>query len=564
MNPMRLRACWGLIGLGLLLVTPAAAKMSDWRDAKGKKFRGEPTGILGPFAVFRTGPDQGRRVPLRAFSPEHCLRLHAALAARPRRAENLAAARGEATAELPGHVLQVRDGQLEPADLAARPEPELLLVLGGSHNSGEGWFLSGNLNRFYHRLQRLHPGLVEGVFLGVRHDAGQHRNLAIHSGMPWLVADLDLQGALRSLNRYLPREGANAVLLTREGVPLLGAQAGDVAGVRAVIDQVAELLWQIDPANPAGWADRRHYLAATRPVEFASARADPVLVGDPLRPAVLREYGVRRVTARLAVAADGKVSPVLLTDQCEMPAELVAPLTEALSHVVAVPAIDRGRAVPGELAYRLDVPPADAEREAERAWLEGFAHPELTIPEWLVLRPIEVPEQDFAGTVVGRNPDGTIILSPMEVNTGKVSRRAQLGAFHRDWFAAAGADSVRPRAGDRQRIDDGTVLTWEKVRSVDGWVNMQSGLLRDYTVGYAWAEFESPRATDAWLGLGSDDGVKLWLNGELVHDQWVRRPSRVDDEIVPLRLKPGANRILIKIQNVTDQWSFTYRLRLKP
>lgn len=554
----------GLLALGLLLAPPVAAKMSEWPDVQGKRFRGEPTGILGPFAIFRTGPDQGRRVPLRALSQEDCLRLHAALATRPRRAETLAAATGEATAELAGNVLEIRDGQTVPAVLTNRPEPELLLVMAGSHNSGEGWFLSGNLNRFYHRLQRLHPGLVEGVFLGVRHDAGQHRNLAVHTGMPWLVADFASQGALRTLNRYLPREGANAVLLTRDGVPLLGAQAGDVAGVRAVSDQVAELLWQIDPANPAGWADRRHYLAASRPVEFASSRADPVLVGDPLRPAVLRNYGVKRITARLAVAADGKVTPRLLHDQCEMPAELVAPVTEVLSQAVAVPAIDRGRAVPGELAYRLEMPPADPAREAERAWLEGFAYPVLAIPEWLVLRPIQVAEQDFAGTVVGRNADGTIILSTLEVNTGRVSRRAQLGAFHSDWFADAGADSVRPRAGDRQRIDEETVLTWEKVRSVDGWVNMQSGLRKDYTVGYAWAEFESPRATDAWLGLGSDDGVKIWLNGELVHDQWVRRPSWVDDEIVPLRLQQGTNRILIKIQNVTDQWSFTYRLRLKP
>ena len=83
-------------------------------------------------------------------------------------------------------------------------------------------------------------------------------------------------------------------------------------------------------------------------------------------------------------------------------------------------------------------------------------------------------------------------------------------------------------------------------------------------VGNAWSEFVAQRDTEAWLGLGSDDGVKIWLNGELVHDKWIRRPSHVDDDVVPLRLKKGANRMLIKIQNATIDWSFVYRLRLKP
>jgi hypothetical protein len=542
----------------------AHAKASAWKDAQGASFRGEPTGILGPFAVFRIGRDKARRVPLRAFSPEDCLRLHAEISARPPRAASLAEAKGEATAQLPGNVLQVRDGKLESADLTGRPEPELLMVLAGSHNSGEGWFMAGNLNHFYHRVQRLYPGLVEGVFLGVRHDDNQHRNIAINAGMPWLVADMGSQGSLRMINRYLPKEGANAMLLTREGVPLLGSQAGDIGGVRTFVDQAAELLWQIDPANPAGWADRRHYLNATRPVEFARARAEPVLIGDVLRPEVLRQYGVKRVVARLAVAADGTVTPGLLTEQCEMPADMAEPLREALSHAVVAPAIDRGRPVPGSLDYQLVVPPADPFRDNERMWFGTSAYPVLPINEWLVLRPIKVSEQDFESSIVGKRADGTVILNALEVNSGKVSRKAQMSAFNTDWFAETGPGGVRPKAGDRQRIDQDTVLTWEKVRSVDGFVNMQSGTARDYTVGYAWAEFESPRDTEAWLGLGSDDGVKIWLNGKLVHDQWVRRPSRIDDEIVPLRLNKGANRLLIKIQNATDQWSFTYRLRLKP
>ena len=63
--------------------------------------------------------------------------------------------------------------------------------------------------------------------------------------------------------------------------------------------------------------------------------------------------------------------------------------------------------------------------------------------------------------------------------------------------------------------------------------------------------------------MGSDDGIKIWLNGELVNDKWIRRISRIDDDIVPLRLKKGKNQLLIKIQNATGDWSFIYRLRTR-
>jgi hypothetical protein len=551
--------------LWLAAVPAVQAKMSTWKDVQGSTLlKGEPTEILGPYVIFRTAGG-GKRVLLRAFSPEDCQRIEAEVAARPAKAARFADAKAYATGGLVGRVQQVVDRALVEADLATRPEPDLLLVLAGSNNSREGWFMISNLHEFYRRVQRVYPDVLEGVFLGARHDATQHRNIAVTGAMPWLVAELHQQPGMGALRAYVPNvEGANLVLVTREGVPLVAAKGGDSAEVRKFVDQTSELLWQIDPANPAGWPDRLHFLAATRPREFAQAQTGPLLVGNPLRADILARYGIRRVTARLDVAADGKVSPVILSGADEVPADLVEPIRAALARAVVAPAIDRGRPVAGRLDYLMEARPADPVREAERLWLASTTYPTLTIPEWLVLRPIQVSEQDFESAVIGENPDGTVILNSVEVNTGRISRRAQMSAFNTDWFTEAGADSVRPREGDRQKIDEETALTWERVRSEDGFVNMQTGIGKDYVVGYAWAEFDSPRETEAWLGLGSDDGVKIWLNGELVHDKWIRRPSRVDDDVVPLKLKKGPNRMLIKIQNATIDWSFLYRLRLKP
>jgi GNAT superfamily N-acetyltransferase len=98
-----------------------------------------------------------------------------------------------------------------------------------------------------------------------------------------------------------------------------------------------------------------------------------------------------------------------------------------------------------------------------------------------------------------------------------------------------------------------------------GYVDMHSGVShkRDYSVGYAWTEIEVAAATRAWLSIGSDDGLKIWHNGVLVHDRWARRVSQVDGDIVPLQLKAGRNQLLIKIQNATNDWSFIARLRYR-
>jgi hypothetical protein len=555
------------LALSLLFtaIYPAQAKISTWKDVQGATFRGEPTEILGPFVLFHTGNGYGKHLPLRAFSPEECRRIQAEIAPRPPRAGTFADAKGRATMELVGHVLRVDSVKLVPVDLAHRPEPELLLVLCGSHNDGEGWFMAGNMNPFYQRVQRVYPGLMEAIFLGTRHNGAEHTEIATTSAMPWLVADFTQQGAMPTLTRFLPpEEGSSVALLSRQGVPLVTARGGEAQSLRVFLDQVAELLWLIAPANPAGWPDRLHYLNATRPVEFAQGHADPVLVGNPLRAEGLRKYGVKRIAARLAVAADGKVTPTLLSGVEDVPAPLVLPLTTALAKAVVAPAIDRGQPVAGSLDYLLEMPPADPGREVDQVWLSSTAYPVLPLEEWLVLRPIQVQEKDFDSQVVGETTNGSLVLNAMEVNNSKVSRVAQMSAFNRDWFATDGADSVRPKEGDKQKLDDGTVLTWQKVRSKDGFVDMQTGIPKDYTVGYAWTEFTVPIATDAWLGLGSDDGVNIWLNGELVHDRWIRRPSRIDEDVVALHLKKGSNRMLIKIQNVTLDWSFIYRLRLFP
>ena len=75
----------------------------------------------------------------------------------------------------------------------------------------------------------------------------------------------------------------------------------------------------------------------------------------------------------------------------------------------------------------------------------------------------------------------------------------------------------------------------QKVAPNGGYVNLADGLDNcDHSVGYAWTEVDVSDEMDALFGIGSDDGIKVWLNGKLIHENWTFRGARPDDDAVVL------------------------------
>lgn len=77
---------------------------------------------------------------------------------------------------------------------------------------------------------------------------------------------------------------------------------------------------------------------------------------------------------------------------------------------------------------------------------------------------------------------------------------------------------------------------------------------------FACTELERPAAGDATLKIGSDDGVAVWLNGELVHHNPADRGVTIDQDIVKVRLRAGRNRILVAISQGGGDWGFCVRV----
>jgi len=72
---------------------------------------------------------------------------------------------------------------------------------------------------------------------------------------------------------------------------------------------------------------------------------------------------------------------------------------------------------------------------------------------------------------------------------------------------------------------------------------------------YLKTQLTSAREQDAVLELGSDDGIKVWLNGQVVHANNAVRPCSPGQDKANVKLKQGANTLLIKVTQGGGEWS---------
>ena len=96
-----------------------------------------------------------------------------------------------------------------------------------------------------------------------------------------------------------------------------------------------------------------------------------------------------------------------------------------------------------------------------------------------------------------------------------------------DYLNSAGGERrIRPKVGmshSSAAVPSGVVRWREASVSVNGHLNLkqeaeQLSLPYEFVVAYAFCYLKASQEMDVILKLGSDDGAKLWLNGELIDD----------------------------------------------
>jgi HEAT repeat protein len=94
-----------------------------------------------------------------------------------------------------------------------------------------------------------------------------------------------------------------------------------------------------------------------------------------------------------------------------------------------------------------------------------------------------------------------------------------------------------------------------------GLIELDKTMQGENRVAYLRSQIASGRDQDALLEMGSDDGLKVWLNGKVVHANNVIRPCEPGSDKVKIKLKQGVNSLLLKVTQGGGQWSACCRLR---
>lgn len=61
--------------------------------------------------------------------------------------------------------------------------------------------------------------------------------------------------------------------------------------------------------------------------------------------------------------------------------------------------------------------------------------------------------------------------------------------------------------------------------------------------------------------MGSDDGIKVWLNDELVHSKDIIRGVTPADDVVQVILNEGKNTLMLKVVQISGGWGACARIR---
>jgi CubicO group peptidase (beta-lactamase class C family) len=152
-----------------------------------------------------------------------------------------------------------------------------------------------------------------------------------------------------------------------------------------------------------------------------------------------------------------------------------------------------------------------------------------------------------------------LILGPVKIteDTIKPDNKAQKEAFDKDYFSSVeitpDENLAKIKIGEKE-------YSWKIVKNPDDAIDLNQVLgENNFAIAYAMAEIKMEAPAKILAGVGSDDGIKIFLNGKLVHENWIPRGVNKDDDIVSLNLKKGSNQILLKVQNMEYGWGFTIR-----
>lgn len=81
-----------------------------------------------------------------------------------------------------------------------------------------------------------------------------------------------------------------------------------------------------------------------------------------------------------------------------------------------------------------------------------------------------------------------------------------------------------------------------------------------HAVVWAYAEFDAPRTESAWLWIGSDESLTIWIDGQQAYDFEGRRRHRLPNHRVPIELTEGRHQVLVRAVQRRGDFDFSVKI----
>ena len=137
---------------------------------------------------------------------------------------------------------------------------------------------------------------------------------------------------------------------------------------------------------------------------------------------------------------------------------------------------------------------------------------------------------------------------------------SHLDGFANDYLSKAGGEQdLKVKPGDNVKLGKGSVR-WMLYTTPDSIIDLDKIVSsKDPVLAYAYTEIQADKPGIWFLALGSNDGGSLWINGLKIWDYSLPRGLSADDDIIPVMLNEGTNKILLKIEDRGNRWGFCIR-----
>jgi hypothetical protein len=174
-------------------------------------------------------------------------------------------------------------------------------------------------------------------------------------------------------------------------------------------------------------------------------------------------------------------------------------------------------------------------------------------------RPVAAVDDDDVKD--GINSEGYLstwlVLAPISIPEGQ------------DGAQAAAKEQIKEESGLKPKKDDkievdGKELTWKEAEAKEGVLDFNAvvGQETENSVAYAVTTIiVDEDKSDVMFKVGSDDQVRIFLNGKQIHANDEGRPHEKEEDVIAgLTLKKGRNILVMKVVNEPGDWEASVRV----